>query len=41
MADGSLIQERDIENIPSVRRNPIIANIFEKIDFMERRGSRS
>jgi ATP-dependent DNA helicase RecG len=39
MPDGSLIQERDIEEIPSTRRNPIISEIFHRLDFVERRGS--
>lgn len=39
MYDGSLIQNVDIYNVPSRRRNPIIADIFNRLDFMERRGS--
>jgi ATP-dependent DNA helicase RecG len=39
MPDGTLIQERDIEEVPSTRRNPIIAEIFHRLDFIERRGS--
>ena len=39
MADGTLIQERNIEEIPSTRRNPIIAEVFHRLDFIERRGS--
>jgi ATP-dependent DNA helicase RecG len=39
MPDGTLIQERDIEKVPSVRRNPIIAEMFHRLDFIERRGS--
>jgi ATP-dependent DNA helicase RecG len=39
MADGTLIQERDIEKVPSTRRNPIIAEIFHRLDYIERRGS--
>jgi ATP-dependent DNA helicase RecG len=39
MADGTLIQERDIENVPSTRRNPLIAEIFHRLDYVERRGS--
>jgi ATP-dependent DNA helicase RecG len=39
MYDGSLIQELDIENVPSIRRNPIIADIFNRLDFSERQGS--
>ena len=39
MYDGTLIQDRDIENVPSKRRNPIVADIFSRLDYMERRGS--
>ena len=39
MYDGSEIQNREILNIPSVRRNPVIADVFQRLDFMERRGS--
>lgn len=39
MPDGTLIQERDIERVPSTRRNPIIAEIFHRLDYIERRGS--
>jgi len=39
MFDGSFIQERDIEQVPSVRRNPVIADIFSRLNYMERRGS--
>lgn len=39
MPDGTLIQERDIDKVPSTRRNPIIAEIFHRLGFIERRGS--
>jgi ATP-dependent DNA helicase RecG len=39
MYDGSLIQELDIERVPSIRRNPIAADIFNRLDFSERQGS--
>jgi ATP-dependent DNA helicase RecG len=39
MLDGALIQERNIEKVPSIRRNPIIAEIFHRLGFIERRGS--
>lgn len=39
MYDGSLIQDRDIDNVPSKRRNPVVADIFSRLDYMERRGS--
>ncbi|GEM_PF-985998 len=39
MLDGSKIQNRDPMNIPSRRRNPVIADIFNRLKYMERRGS--
>jgi len=39
MYDGSLIQEQDVESVVSTRRNPIIAEVFHRLDFIERRGS--
>jgi len=39
MPDGTIIQEQDIEKVLSTRRNPIIAEIFHRLDFVERRGS--
>jgi ATP-dependent DNA helicase RecG len=39
MPDGAPIQERNIEMVPSIRRNPIIAEIFHRLGFIERRGS--
>ena len=39
MVDGTLVQEREIDNVPSARRNPIIAEIFHRLDYIERRGS--
>ena len=39
MVDGTLIQEREIDIVPSTRRNPIIAEIFHRLDYIERRGS--
>ena len=39
MADGTRIQERDISNISSTRRNPVLANIFGRLGYMERQGS--
>ena len=35
----TLIQDRDIDNVPSKRRNPVVADIFSRLDYMERRGS--
>ena len=39
MFDGTQIQDRDIYNVPSIRRNPIIADMFTQLDYMEKRGS--
>ena len=39
MFDGSNIQDRDVMDIPSKRRNPVIADIFNRLKYMERRGS--
>ncbi len=39
MYDGSIVQNLDIDRIPSRRRNPIIADIFNRMNYMERRGS--
>ena len=39
MYDGSLVQERDVLRVPSKRRNPIIADAFNRLRLMERRGS--
>ena len=39
MVDGTRIQERNIERVPSKRRNPIIADVFTQLNYMEKRGS--
>ena len=39
MFDGVNVQDRDIMNVPSRRRNPIIADMFSRLSYMERRGS--
>ena len=39
MPEGRLIQNMDLLDIPSVRRNPVIADIFTQLGFMERKGS--
>ena len=39
MFDGSFIQEQNIMEISSLRRNPIIADLFNRVHLMERRGS--
>ena len=39
MYEGRPVQECDIESIGSVRRNPVIADLFHRMKYMERRGS--
>lgn len=39
MADGIAIQDRDPLSVPSIRRNPLLADIFERLGYMERKGS--
>ncbi len=39
MYNGSLIQNLDIANVSSERRNPILANVMAQLDYMEKRGS--
>ena len=39
MMDGSLIQYLDPMNVPSKRRNPLLADFFNRLELMERRGS--
>ena len=39
MFDGSIVQNLDTDNVASKRRNPVIADIFSRMHFMERRGS--
>lgn len=39
MFGGGTIQEYDVYNIRSMRRNPVIADLFHRMKYMERRGS--
>ncbi len=39
MPDGRRVQDLDLRNISSRRRNPIIADIFNRLKYMDRRGS--
>ena len=39
MIDGSFVQNLDITKVSSIRRNRIISDIFNRLHFMERRGS--
>ena len=39
MYNGALIQNMDIADVSSERRNPILANVMAQLDYMEKRGS--
>ena len=39
MPDGSLVQDLDVMNVPSDRRNGVLADVFDRLDYMEREGS--
>ena len=39
MYNGMLIQDLDIADVSSERRNPILANVMGQLDYMEKRGS--
>ncbi|MEG1956263.1 MAG: ATP-binding protein [Lachnospiraceae bacterium] len=39
MYDGTMIQELDIEQVSSRRKNPYIADVFHRLNNVERRGS--
>ena len=39
MFDGTRVQDRDLMNVPSRRRNPVIADVFNRLKYMDRRGS--
>lgn len=39
MPEGHIIQDMNLESIPSIRRNPVIADIFAQLGYMERKGS--
>ena len=39
MCDGSIVQNLDLNNVPSIRRNPIISDLFGRMNLMERRGT--
>lgn len=39
MFDGTLVQNLDLMNVESKRRNPVIADIFSRLNLMDRRGS--
>lgn len=39
MMDGTLVQDSIIDAIPSTRRNPVLADVFQRLGYMERKGS--
>lgn len=39
LMDGGSIKDMDVMNMASRRRNPILADIFSRLKYMERRGS--
>lgn len=39
MVDGNFIQNMNLDDVPSKRRNPLLADIFARLDYMERKGS--
>ncbi len=39
MLSGTPVQDLNTDYVPSKRRNPIIADIFSRMNYMERRGS--
>lgn len=39
MYNGALIQDLDLADVSSERRNPILANVMAQLDYMEKRGS--
>lgn len=39
MYNGMLIQNMDIADVSSERRNPILANVMSQLNYMEKRGS--
>jgi ATP-dependent DNA helicase RecG len=39
MVSGITLDNENIMNIPSRRRNPVLADIFSRLNYMERRGS--
>jgi len=39
MPDGSIIQDRDPLTVPSTRKNPVLADVLNRLGYMERKGS--
>lgn len=39
LMDGGSIKDMDVMNMASRRRNPVLADVFNRLKYMERRGS--
>ncbi|MCQ2306772.1 MAG: putative DNA binding domain-containing protein [Bacteroidales bacterium] len=39
LMDGGSIKDMDVMKMPSRRRNPVLADVFNRLKYMERRGS--
>ena len=39
MPSGEFVQSLDMRSVPSERRNPVVADLFQRLRLMERRGS--
>ena len=39
MLDGSVIQDRAPLTVSSARRNPVLADVFNRLGYMERKDS--
>ncbi len=39
MADGSIIQDQNLSEVSSKRRNPVLADVFARLGYMERQES--
>ena len=39
MPDGSVIQDRDLRTVSSARRNPVLADVFNRLGYMEGKDS--
>ena len=39
MPSGQKVQDLDVRQVSSKRRNPVIADVFQRLELMERRGS--
>jgi predicted HTH transcriptional regulator len=39
VVDGTILDNKEVTSVPSKRRNPVLADIFNRLNYMERRGS--